>query len=148
MESIWLSTGTSIERDELLAHGVWYERLPLEEEAYRPALEALKAERGYVSEDAVELHPETPNLDGILHNFSGEHRHSDDEVRFVLVGEGVFDIRSEDDRWMRVSVEAGDLIVVPKGRFHRFALSEKANIRCVRLFRDAEGWTPEYRKDK
>ncbi|MBW1762327.1 MAG: hypothetical protein JRJ24_12010 [Deltaproteobacteria bacterium] len=30
-------------------------------------------------------------------------------------------IRSRDDQWMRVLVESGDLIVVPKDRYHRFA---------------------------
>ena len=56
-------------------------------------------------------------------------------MRFVLEGEGIFDIRSRDDRWMRVVVEQGDLIVVPKDRHHRFMLTETKTIRCVRLFR-------------
>jgi len=64
---------------------------------------------------------------------------------FVLEGEGIFDIRSKGDRWMRVKVEAGDLIVVPKERYHRFELTETKTIRCVRLFQDASGWVPEYR---
>ena len=38
-----------------------------------------------------------------------------------------------------VVVEAGDLIVVPKNRHHRFMLTESKTIRCVRLFR--EGYT-------
>jgi 1,2-dihydroxy-3-keto-5-methylthiopentene dioxygenase len=67
-------------------------------------------------------------------------------VRFVLEGEGIFDIRSRDDRWMRVVVERGDLIVVPKDRHHRFMLTEHKTIRCVRLFQDKSGWTPHYRQ--
>ena len=68
-----------------------------------------------------------------------------DEVRFVLAGEGIFDIRAADGRWMRVAVEAGDLIVVPADLYHRFFLTERQQIRCVRLFKDAAGWVPEYR---
>ncbi len=46
---------------------------------------------------------------------------------------------------MRVTVEAGDLIVVPKDRHHRFFLTETKQIRCVRLFQDSSGWVPHYR---
>jgi 1,2-dihydroxy-3-keto-5-methylthiopentene dioxygenase len=66
----------------------------------------------------------------------------------VLEGEGVFDIRSRDDRWMRVTVEEGDLIIVPKNRHHRFFLTDRKTIRCVRLFQDQSGWVPQYRDPK
>jgi 1,2-dihydroxy-3-keto-5-methylthiopentene dioxygenase len=46
---------------------------------------------------------------------------------------------------MRVVVEAGDLIVVPAGRNHRFLLTDRKHIRCVRLFKDTSGWVPNYR---
>ena len=85
----------------------------------------LKRERGYIEQDVVALAPSTPNLDTICAKFVDEHYHDDDEVRFVLEGEGIFDIRSRDDRWMRVVVERGDLIVVPKDRHHRFMLTEQ-----------------------
>ena len=75
-----------------------------------------------------------------------EHLHTDDEVRFVLAGEGIFDIRSADDRWMRVEVEAGDLLVVPANLHHRFFLTDREEIRCVRLFKDSAGWVPVYRQ--
>lgn len=63
----------------------------------------------------------------------------------MLEGAGVFDIRSSDDRWMRVVVEPGDLLVVPARRYHRFELTEARTIRCVRLFQDMSGWVPHYR---
>ena len=65
----------------------------------------------------------------------------------MLEGEGIFDIRSRDDRWMRVKVEEGDLIVVPAKRYHRFELTETKTIRCVRLFQDQSGWVPVYRQE-
>ena len=96
----------------------------------------MKADNGYVEQDVIQLNPDTPNLEGICAQFKDEHLHTDDEVRFVLSGEGIFDIRSGDDRWMRVTVSAGDLIVVPKDRYHRFFLTDQKHIRCVRLFQD------------
>jgi 1,2-dihydroxy-3-keto-5-methylthiopentene dioxygenase len=118
---------------------------PDPEPDYEAELRALAEAAGYVERDIVELTPQTPNLDAICAKFATEHLHTDDEVRFVLAGEGVFDIRDDDDRWMRVTVEPGDLIVVPKDRYHRFFLTDRNHIRCVRLFQDSAGWVPHYR---
>lgn len=126
-------------------HGITYEAFPTDPAAYQGPLEALKARNGYIQQDIVELSPTTPNLDTICAKFIDEHIHDDDEVRFVLAGAGIFDIRDDAERWMRVQVEAGDLIVVPAGRNHRFLLTETKHIRCVRLFKDAAGWVPRYR---
>jgi 1,2-dihydroxy-3-keto-5-methylthiopentene dioxygenase len=133
--------------DDLLRNDVYYLRLSTDPEAYRSPLERVKSERGYLEQDIVELGPQTPNLDAICAKFIDEHLHEDDEVRFVLEGSGIFDIRSRDDRWMRVVVEAGDLIIVPKDRYHRFSLTEAKRIRCVRLFKDSGGWVPHYRSE-
>jgi 1,2-dihydroxy-3-keto-5-methylthiopentene dioxygenase len=134
-----------MESKELDNNGVLYRRLELERDGYRQSLDELKSSRGYVQEDSVELAPSTENLDQICEKFVVEHHHAEDEVRFVLEGEGVFDIRSREDAWMRVLVEPGDLIVVPGGRHHRFMLTQRRHIRCVRLFRDQSGWVPHYR---
>jgi 1,2-dihydroxy-3-keto-5-methylthiopentene dioxygenase len=141
----WLSEQGEITAGELNDHGVYYTALETDEASYQAPLEQIKRERGYVEQDQVALSPATPNLDAICAKFIDEHFHDDDEVRFVLEGEGIFDIRSRDDRWMRVVVERGDLIIVPKDRHHRFMLTESKSIRCVRLFKDASGWTPHYR---
>ena len=131
--------------EHLRKQGVLYQRLALEGEAYQPSLDALKAEQGYIEQDVVALSPQTEGLDAICAKFADEHLHTDDEVRFVLEGAGIFDIRDDADRWMRVTVVAGDLIVVPKDRHHRFFLTDDKMIRCVRLFQDSAGWVPHYR---
>lgn len=145
MRAHWLDRGGDISAETLAGHGVYSERIPPSPDAFRAPLDRVKAERGYVTEDIVELRPQTPNLDTICAKFVDEHFHDEDEVRFVLEGRGIFDIRSTDDEWMRVEVEEGDLIIVPKDRHHRFMLTDEKNIRCVRLFKDASGWTPHYR---
>lgn len=147
MEASWLNaaTTTMISAAELRAQGIWYEQLPLQDAAYQRALDELRAERFYTAQDEVSLSPSTENLAGICAKFLDEHHHEEDEVRFVLEGEGIFDIRSTDDRWMRVKVTEGDLIVVPAGRHHRFLLTDMQTIRCIRLFQNASGWTPVYR---
>ncbi len=145
MEATFLDDGSTISRERLQAEGVLNSALPLDPSGYQPTMDELKTSRGYIEQDQVELRPETPNLDVVLKKFDDEHLHDEDEVRFVLEGEGIFDIRSGDDRWMRVKVEAGDLIVVPAMRYHRFELTDAKTIRCVRLFQDQNGWVPKYR---
>jgi 1,2-dihydroxy-3-keto-5-methylthiopentene dioxygenase len=145
MKATWLDRSEAVGVEELLANDVYYTRLDTDPARYQVPIDQLKAERGYVEQDEVQLSPSTPNLDAICAKFVDEHFHDDDEVRFVLEGEGIFDIRSKDDRWMRVVVERGDLIVVPANRHHRFLLTESKHIHCVRLFKDSSGWTPHYR---
>ena len=150
MELTW-TEADAVERPEaptledLAAIGVHYEQMKLDPEAYQPSLDKLKAERGYIEQDIVELEPSMENLEAICDKFKDEHLHTDDEVRLVLEGEGIFDLRSKDDEWMRATVVAGDLLVVPANLHHRFFLTDKKHIRCVRLFKDAEGWVAHYR---
>ena len=145
MRAEWIDGSGAIDAGGLEANGVIYRQLGLDAGRYQETLDELRTRRGYVTQDVVALSPETPNLDAVCAKFADEHLHEDDEVRFVLEGEGVFDIRSNDDRWMKVVVEPGDLIVVPKGKYHRFRLTEQKRIRCVRLFKDPSGWAPVYR---
>ena len=141
----------------LADHGINYETWPLEDRvdpaapaedilaAYKPEIDILKEQGGFVTADVIDVYPDTPNLEGICAKFKDEHLHTDDEVRFVLEGEGIFDLRAADERWIRAVVERGDLLIVPKNHYHRFFLTEKKHIRCVRLFKDSSGWTPHYR---
>jgi len=148
MKANWLDddvVGDSIPVDVLAGEGIHYQRLATEPSVYQAPLDTLKQANGYIEQDEVALSPDTPNLDAICEKFIGEHLHDEDEVRFVLDGAGVFDIRSRGDRWMRVEVEKGDLIVVPAKRYHRFFLTSAQHIHCVRLFQDKTGWVPHYR---
>jgi 1,2-dihydroxy-3-keto-5-methylthiopentene dioxygenase len=143
MHATWLDNGDALSENALRAEGVLYAKLPVD--GYRNAIEDLKRTRGYVQEDEVHMHAGIPNFDALSAKFSPEHVHDDDEVRFVLEGEGVFDIRSRADRMMHLVVAAGDLIVVPAGRNHRFVLTDAKRIRALRLFKDQSGWVPRYR---
>ncbi|MBZ0159288.1 MAG: cupin domain-containing protein [bacterium] len=107
-------------------------------------LEQLKAEGGYVSADIVVLWEKTPNVEVLLGKFSREHHHSEDEVRFVVDGHGVFTIRERSGPYFDVMVGPGDLITVPAGTRHWFTLAEDRRIKCIRLFQDPAGWAAIY----
>lgn len=84
-------------------------------------------------------------LEEKLFTFEREHKHADDEARYITNGEGVFDVRDKDGRWVRIEVESGDYLVIPAGTYHRFMLTQEKNIAATRLFKDKSGWVPEYR---
>ena len=146
MKAFWLDDEKNVSEEELQANGVSYEKFDVTD--FQADLDRIKQAHGYVAQDVVEITPQTPNLGTLLAKFDKEHLHTDDEVRFVLAGSGIFDIRSTDDRWMRVEVYSGDFISVPKERYHRFFCKEDHFIRCVRLFKDNSGWTPLYRAER
>jgi 1,2-dihydroxy-3-keto-5-methylthiopentene dioxygenase len=112
--------------------------------AYAPEIEQLKTVGGYVTADVISVHPDTPNLDAMLARFSQEHTHSEDEVRFIVKGRGVFHIHPDNGPVFGIELEAGDLINVPRGTKHWFDLCHDRTIRAIRLFQDMTGWTPHY----
>lgn len=143
----------------LAPFGMTYEYWPVQERvspdaapeeilaAYKPEIDQLKARGGYVTADVISVTPQTPGLDTMLNRFNKEHRHSEDEVRFIVKGKGLFHIHPEGGPVFSITVQAGDLITVPRGTRHWFDLCEERTIRAIRLFQDMSGWTPEYVPD-
>ena len=136
---------SSIAPDALAARGVLSWSVPSDDSARAALIDSVKRDHGYVDEDFIELKPETPNLDEICAKFDKEHFHTEDEVRYVVAGEGIFDVREGTDRWIRIEVSEGDMIVIPARTYHRFTLTPRKHIRCMRLFANHEGWAPLYR---
>lgn len=144
----------------LLPHGIHYERWAVagridrdatQEEilaAYAPEVEALKESGGYITADVVDVTQDVPHLQEILNKFKQEHRHAEDEVRFIVKGRGIFYINPENgDPVFSIEIEEGDLINVPAGTKHWFDLCTDRTIRAIRLFREKAGWTPLYTGD-
>jgi 1,2-dihydroxy-3-keto-5-methylthiopentene dioxygenase len=148
--------GIEAMRAFLKPFNIRYERWPLEERvdpnappadilaAYAPEIDQLKAEGGFVTADVINVTPEMPNLEPMLEKFRKEHTHSEDEVRFILRGRGLFHIHPDNGPVFAIQVEAGDLISVPLGTKHWFDLCGERIIRAIRLFQDTSGWTPHY----
>src|SRR5499425_3567711 len=112
--------------------------------AYAPEIERLKAQGGYVTADVIDVSPQTPGLDAMLNRFNSEHWHDEDEVRFIIEGRGIFHIHPREGNIVAITVEAGDLLRVPRGTWHWFDLCQEKRIRAIRLFQDPSGWTPHY----
>ena len=139
----------------LAGHGLWYrsfetELLPLDatdEEILAllaPTIRELEEQGGYTTADVISVTPNTPGLDAMMQKFTTEHVHSEDEVRLIVSGRGLFHVHPESGSVFAIEVAAGDMINVPAGTKHWFHLCEDRSIRAVRLFQNAAGWMPEY----
>lgn len=115
---------------------------------YEPEINRLKQQGGYVTADVINVNPDTPNLDAMLDKFKKEHTHSEDEVRFIVEGRGIFHIHPEGGPVFGLQLDQGDLINVPAGIKHWFDLCTEKRIRAIRLFLDASGWIPYYTESK
>jgi len=101
----------------------------------------LASRRGYRTWDIVALSDATPNLEALLKKFEEVHTHTEDEVRAITAGKGIFIIKGNDSvGYFDVELEAGDVISVPEGTNHFFTLMENRKIVAVRLFIETEGW--------
>lgn len=143
-------------RNYLAGVGIEYERwqppadLPADASAeqilraYDTQIEELKRRGGYVTADVIDVNPETPGLDSMLAKFNIEHRHDEDEVRYIIAGRGLFHVHPQKGPVVAIEVEPGDLIRVPRGTLHWFDLCQDRRIRAIRLFQNRSGWTPIY----
>jgi 1,2-dihydroxy-3-keto-5-methylthiopentene dioxygenase len=143
-------------RDHLAGIGIEYERWQASADVgddaspeeilgvYATQIDALKRRGGYVTADVIDVNPNTPGLDSMLAKFNVEHRHDEDEVRYIVAGRGLFHIHPPNSAVVAIEVEAGDLIRVPRGTLHWFDLCGDRRIRAIRLFQDTSGWTPQY----
>lgn len=106
--------------------------------------EELKQTAGYQSRDLIVIHPDIPNLDSLLAKFASCHTHADDEVRYIIEGEGVFGFVRPDGTQMELVIQPEEYINVPAGTEHWFHLTDSKRIKAVRYFTTTEGWVPEY----
>jgi 1,2-dihydroxy-3-keto-5-methylthiopentene dioxygenase len=117
-------------------------------QAFEEEIKDISDRRGYKTADVIALSDLTPNLDQLLQNFQKEHHHTDDEVRFIVSGHGIFIIQGKDGVFFDVNLNPGDLISVPENVRHFFTLEDDRQVVAVRIFVTPEGWVPIYESDE
>ncbi|KAL8710338.1 MAG: hypothetical protein Q9220_005108 [cf. Caloplaca sp. 1 TL-2023] len=132
-------SGRPVDPAYLSKLGVLYRHCPTVD-----AVDAIAAERSYKNRDEIIVSPEKMGAvyEDKVKMFFNEHLHEDEEIRYILDGEGFFDVRSADDEWVRIRLNKEDLIVLPAGIYHRFTTDSKNYIKAMRLFKDEPKWTP------
>ena len=113
-------------------------------EALDSYFQQLNKSAGYQDRDLIVLHPDIPNLDAMLSKFNKCHIHADDEVRYIVAGEGIFGFVCPDGSQVELTVQPEEFINVPANTEHWFYLTAARKIKAVRYFTTKEGWTPQY----
>ncbi|MBP1995220.1 1,2-dihydroxy-3-keto-5-methylthiopentene dioxygenase [Paenibacillus eucommiae] len=110
-------------------------------ETYDAEIRDLAGRRGYEIWDVISLSDSTPNIEELLKKFEQVHTHTEDEIRAIVSGQGIFIIKAEGEiGYFDVELEAGDVISVPENVNHFFTLMENRQIVAVRLFIEKDGW--------
>ena len=112
--------------------------------AFDESFKRLQSEAGYQSCDLIVLHNQIEGLDALLSKFERTHTHDDDEVRYIIDGEGVFGFTRPDGSQVELLVQAGDYINVPRETEHWFYLTSSKRIKAIRYFTTMDGWAPNY----
>jgi 1,2-dihydroxy-3-keto-5-methylthiopentene dioxygenase len=107
---------------------------------YDEEIRDLGKRRGYVIWDVISLSDATPNIEELLTKFEQVHTHTEDEIRAIVSGKGIFIIKSEELGYFDVELEPGDVISVPENTNHFFTLMDNRQIVAVRLFIEKDGW--------
>jgi len=138
---VWIS------QEELEDVGVVYMMMPLGSLA---PLDELVKSRGYVDQDGVNGQQLDTQAQQKLYR---EHFLREEMIVHVHEGNVFFDVRDRREHWARVHLHAGDLIVIPAGCCHRWALADASDkLSIKRYFRGSpQGgetpWNPVYRSE-
>ncbi|CEJ59468.1 Putative 1,2-dihydroxy-3-keto-5-methylthiopentene dioxygenase [Penicillium brasilianum] len=132
-------SGRAVSEEKLASLGVIYHNCPT-----IAAVDAIAKDRGYKNRDQVCVSPEAMGdvYEDKVKMFFAEHLHEDEEIRYILDGEGYFDVRGQEDEWIRIDLVKDDLIILPAGIYHRFTTNEQNYVKAMRLFQDEPKWTP------
>jgi len=107
----------------------------------------LKKKYNYKARDLVVLHDEVPGIADMLAKFDKLHYHTDEEVRYIIDGTGIFGFIIDGEKF-EVHVRQGDFISIPQNTKHWFCLDDAKRIKAVRYFKDNSGWVPVYVDEK
>ncbi|KNZ44372.1 1,2-dihydroxy-3-keto-5-methylthiopentene dioxygenase [Puccinia sorghi] len=121
----------SVSLDQLKELGVLYWSIDSIDQ-----VNSIAIQRDYKNRDHIECSPQA--MGDVYHQkldiFFEEHLHEDEEIRWVVEGSGYFDVRDQtDQRWVRIKVEKGDLLVLPP-------VDNNNYIKAMRLFKDEPKW--------
>lgn len=103
-------------------------------------------ERDYKHTDEVRI-SQTSKDDLTLERWFQEHYTEDEQLRLVTDGSCYFDVRSKQDKWIRIQATQGHLIIFPPGLYHRATLDEDDFVALFRGFQEAPRFIPTYRSD-
>jgi 1,2-dihydroxy-3-keto-5-methylthiopentene dioxygenase len=134
MRAIRVKAGQEIQcsEEELRAEGIRCERFDLGQLAL--VVQQVHAEHGWSEVDDVRRSANRPQDEAEVVREADEHCHLEDEVRLLVEGQGLYDIRDREEQWIRIWVRPGDWIAIPARRYHRFLAGQEMDLRYVQPY--------------
>ncbi|GJJ08350.1 hypothetical protein Clacol_002561 [Clathrus columnatus] len=152
-----------VPREVLEGLGLNYWSIPVD--GHEAKINDVARERDYKNRDVIVVSKEAMGdiYETKLKGFFEEHLHEDEEIRYILEGNGYFDVRGRShlysyskgrldlllsypetptEAWIRVAMGPGDLLILPAGIYHRFTPDENNRVKAMRLFKDEPKWIP------
>ncbi|KAL8796299.1 MAG: hypothetical protein Q9195_001414 [Heterodermia aff. obscurata] len=104
------NSGNAVDAKYLSDIGVLYYHCPSMTD-----VDFIASTRSYKNRDEITVSPEKMGsvYEEKVKMYFHEHLHEDEEIRYILDGEGFFDVRSADDDWVRIRLEKFDLLILP-----------------------------------
>ncbi|KTB65208.1 acireductone dioxygenase [Pseudomonas fluorescens] len=137
----------------LAEHGVRFERwqpVPIEKGATDAQLiAAYKAQiqaSGYADARVLKVTEDHLQKAEVRAGFLAERRYSEDAVRFIIAGQGLFSLHIGAYVYA-VRCEKNDLLVIPAGMPHWIDMGENPHFVTLRLCSKAEECIPEFTED-
>ena len=93
--------------------------------ATKKRLSRIRQERNKIATDVLILDENVIDLESKLDVLYEPAVKEDEEVFMLLDGSMYYDVEVEEDEWIRMFLERGDLIVIPKGRTFRCTTTPK-----------------------
>ncbi|KAG0680134.1 1,2-dihydroxy-3-keto-5-methylthiopentene dioxygenase [Pichia californica] len=133
-------SGENVSIQELENIGIFYKSINSLENVDKIAIDRNYKNRDYITLDSKTFPGGEESLNNKLNIFFTEHLHEDEEIRYIIDGNGFFDVRNNNDKWIRILVEKNDLLILPAGIYHRFTLTNNKFVKALRLFKDEPKW--------
>lgn len=102
--------------------------------ALKKRISRVKAERRVTASDIFTIDDHISDFEHKLEQFYEPITKNEDSVFLIMDGSAYYDVEVEEDDWIRINVERGDLIVIPSGRNHRFTLTPQNKVIIQRFF--------------
>uniref|UniRef100_A0A0N5A0F6 ARD n=1 Tax=Parastrongyloides trichosuri TaxID=131310 RepID=A0A0N5A0F6_PARTI len=106
-------------------------------QALKKRISSVKTEKNCNASDMFAITKETPDLDDKLETLCEPVVKSVDTVSLILDGSCYYDIEKEEDQWIRIFLEKGDFIIIPKGKTIRFTTTPQNYVKIQRFFNTA-----------
>lgn len=114
--------------------GVYLYKVDLDDTmATKKRLTRVREQWNVSGADVLTLDKKLGDLDLKLAQMYEPMESDDDNVCLVLDGEMYYDVEFEDEKWLRVHLRRGDLIVVPKGCYYRSTVTPSNYVKLQRF---------------